>query len=391
MLGTAVILAGCTSVQPGHAVPDQALTANADGAIVALLDPGNYPTKPSNPMGAAGGRGKIVESQRMAEYLVLPSDVDKAIARQGNLNGLGTAIPLPAVGLINEFVASGTQEILESHHYVAGFAAQRFGPTRAMTVMIARFPDEATAADAATQLAAVPPPRGTRIPYPIPRHPEALGATFDAGDGAHYVESYTPHGPYVLYQFVNSQESEGGAADLVAATLDRQAPRIDEFTPTDPAKLSELPLDPTGLYAGTLQQGSDTKDFTQGSYGPQGGLSFEGNTASMGTLYTDAGVDTVVRGATVIYQTKDASSAREFTDALDKDADSDKAFKPMPPVLGLPESRCYDGTTGSSGPNNTVFQCVARVGRYAFRAFSHQKTDVAQRTAAQYLILNSRR
>ncbi|OLO99161.1 hypothetical protein BVU76_26965, partial [Mycolicibacterium porcinum] len=101
----------------------------------------------------------------MAEYVVLPSDVDKSMTTQGSLNGLGTALPLPTAGLIDGFVVSDTKKILESHNYVAGFAAQRFGTTRAMTVMVTRFPDEKVAADAATQMAAVPPPRGTRTPF----------------------------------------------------------------------------------------------------------------------------------------------------------------------------------------------------------------------------------
>jgi hypothetical protein len=123
---SALVMAGCTSVQQGHAVRDPAFAANSDGAIVGLLHPGNYPTKRLDPMGTAGGRGHIVESQRMAEYVVLPSDVDTSMTKQGNLNGLGTALPLPTAGLIDEFVTSGTQKILESHNYVAGFAA-RFG------------------------------------------------------------------------------------------------------------------------------------------------------------------------------------------------------------------------------------------------------------------------
>lgn len=389
---SAAAMTGCTAVREGHAVPDPAFTANNDGVIVALLDSGNYPTKPGAPLGSAGGRGHVVESQRMAEYLVLPGDIDKTISDQGNLNGLGTAIPLPTPGLVDEFVVSKTKEILEAHNYVAGFAAQRYGSTRATTVMVAAFPDAASATDAATQMAALPAPRGPRTPFPIPGHPEALGSTFDSGDGAHYVDSYTAHGPYVLYQFVNSQESVNGAADLVAATLARQVPRIDEFEPTDPAKLGDLPIDPTGLYAATLRQGSDGKDFTEGAYGPQGGLAYEGDTQSMGELYTDTGVDAVVRGeSAVVYQTKDRAAAQHFVDALVKSADSGKSFKPIPSVLGLPDSRCYDGTTGRKGPNAQIFQCLATAGRYAFRIFSHQKNDVAQRTAAQYLMLDSRR
>lgn len=389
---SAVVMAGCTSVQAGHAVPDPALRPNADGAIVALLDHGNYATKPSDPLGAAGKRGRVVESQRMADYLVLPSDVDKTITDQGNLVGAGAALPTPTAGIVSEFVASGTQAILESHNFIAGFAAQRIanlggGHGKGVTVMIARFPDPAAAADAATQMAAVPPPKWALTPFPIPRHPEALGSTFDAGDGGHYVQSFTAHGPYVLYQFVNSNESLDVAASLVASILDLQAPRIDLFVPTDPAHLDDLPLDPTGLFAVTLRVDMDPKDFTRGVYGRQGGLAYEPDTVSMGTLFADTNVDAVALGQSVVYRTKDAESARKFTQALF--ADTTAALKWIAPPPGLTQSRCIDASSGDSDPGSGHFQCVATAGRYVFRAFSRQKNDVWQRAAAQYLMLTA--
>ena len=329
----------------------------------------------------------------MADYLVLPSDVDETVADQGNLNGLGAAIPTPTPGIVSEFVVSDVQAILDSHHFIAGFAAQRIanlgaGHSKAVTVMIARFPDPQTAADAATQMAAVPPPKGIRTPFGIPRHPEALGSTFDAGDGAHYVESFTPHGPYVLYQFVNSNESLDVAASLAAAIVDMQAPRIDAFIPTDPAHLGDLPLDPTGLYAATLRVDVDPKDFTRGVYGRQGGLAYEPNTVSMGKVFADTNVDAVSLGQTVIYRTKDADSARRFIEVLVKDADAEKTFKPIPSAPGLTKSRCYDGSAGTDS-SSAFFQCVVTAGRYAFRVFSRQKNDVWQRAAAQYLMLTA--
>jgi hypothetical protein len=391
---SAVVMAGCSSVQTGHAVPDPALRPNGDGAIVALLDHGNYATKPSDPLGAAGKRGRVVESQRMADYLVLPSDVDETITDQGNLDGLGAAIPTPTAGVVGEFVVSGAQAILDAHHFIAGFAAQRIanlgaGHGKGVTVLIARFPDPAAASDAATQMAARPPPKGTRSPFVIPRHPEALGSTFDADDGAHYVESFTAHGPYVLYQFVNSNESLDVAASLAAAILDRQAPRIDAFIPTDPAHLGDLPLDPTGLSAATLRVDVDPNDFTVGVYGPQGGLAYEPNTVSMGKLFADTNVDAVSLGQTVVYRTKDAESARRFTEVLTNDADTEKTLKSIPPVPGLTRSRCYDTSTGDTDPGSGHFQCVATAGRYVFRVFSRQKNDVWQRAAAQYLMLTA--
>lgn len=388
-----VLLAGCSSVRTGHAVPDPALAPNGDGAIVALLDHGNYPTKPSGPMGTAGKRGRVIEAQRMADYLVLPSDVDKTITEGGNLDGLGAAIPTPTAAVVNEFVVSGVQPILDSHHFIAGFAAQRIANlgsrSKAVTVMIARFPDTPTAADAATQMAVVPPPKGARSPFAIPRHPEALGSTFDAGDGAHYVESYTAHGPYVLYQFINSNESLDVAASLAAAILDQQAPRIDAFIPTDPAHLGDLPLDPTGLYAATLRVDVDPNDFTLGVYGPQGGLAYEPNPVSMGKLFADTNVDAVALGQSVIYRTKDAESARRFTGVLFADADADKTLKQIPPPPGLATSRCIDASSGDSDPGSGHFQCIVTAGRYVFRVFSRQKNDVWQRAAAQYLMLTA--
>jgi len=391
---SAVVMAGCSSVQTGHAVPDPALRPNGDGAIVALLDHGNYATKPSDPLGAAGKRGRVVEAQRMADYLVLPSDVDKTITDQGNLAGVGAAVPTPTAGIVSEFVVSGMQAILESHHFIAGFAAQRIanlggGHGKGVTVMIARFPDPPAAADAATQMATVPPPKGARTPFAIPRHPEALGSTFDAGDGAHYVESFTPHGPYVLYQYINSNESLDDAASLAAAILDLQAPRIDLFIPTDPAHLDDLPLDPTGLYAATLRADMDPKDFTRGVYGRQGGLTYEPDTVTMGQLFADTNVDAVALGQTVVYRMKDAESARRFMGALVNAADTDKTLKPIPPPPGLPQSRCIDASSGDSDPGSGHFQCVVTAGRYVFRVFSRQKNDVWQRAAAQYLILTA--
>lgn len=391
---SAVVMAGCTSVRTGHAVPDPALQPNADGAIVALLDHGNYTTKPSAPLGAAGKRGKVVESQRMADYLVLPSEVDKTITDQGNLDGLGAAIPTPTAGIVSEFVVSGVQAILESHDFIAGFAAQRIanlggGRGKGVTVMVARFPDAPTAADAATQMAAAPPPKGARTPFTIPRHPEALGRTFDAGDGGHYVEGFTAHGPYVLYQFINSNESLDVAASLAASILDLQAQRIDQFIPTDPAHLDDLPLDPTGLFAATLRVDADPKDFTLGVYGPQGGLAYEPDTVSMGKLFSDTNVDAVSLGQTVIYRTKDAESARRFTKVLFDDADADKTLKQIPPPPGLAKSRCIDASKGDSDPGSGHFQCVVTAGRYVFRVFSRQRNDVWQRAAAQYLMLTA--
>ena len=390
---TAALVAGCTSVVSGHAVRDASLTPNSDGAIVALLNHGNYPTTPAGPLGAAGDKGHLVQSQRLAEDLVLPSDVDKQIADAGDLNGLGAALPLPTTDIVDQFVVPGAGPILQSHQYVAGFASSRIGrvstgTSKAMTTMLIQFPDPPTAVDAAAQLAAAPGLRGApRTSVPVPAHPEAVASTFSIGGTDHILETYTARGPFVLYQFVNSEESLDVAVSLTSATLDRQIPRVDAVVPPAPPEIGNLPRDPTGVYAATLRAGDDSVDFTDGVYGAQGGLAFENNTVDMAALYADTGVDVVARGMSVVYRTKDPDAARRFTAELNKDAATNKAVTALPPVLGLPQSRCYSSSSGQGSTQRTTYQCVATAGRFAFRVFSQQREDVAQRTAAQYLML----
>ena len=79
------LLVSCSSsgVESGSAVktPDN---VSPGGAVdVALLDVGNYPTKPSPLMGSAGTAelGAIVEGQRMANYVTVPWEADPSLIR----------------------------------------------------------------------------------------------------------------------------------------------------------------------------------------------------------------------------------------------------------------------------------------------------------------------
>jgi hypothetical protein len=59
------------AVVDGSAV--KAAGGPAPGTVdVALLDPGNYPTKPLPPRGVAGTpfEGKLLDAQRMADFVV---------------------------------------------------------------------------------------------------------------------------------------------------------------------------------------------------------------------------------------------------------------------------------------------------------------------------------
>lgn len=85
----------------------------------------------------------------------------------------------------------------------------------------------------------------------IPRHPDAAASAFNMAQGA-IVESFTSHGLYVLYQWLQTNKPAETATELIGRTLDLQGPRIDQFVPTDPSRLASLSVDPNGLLAHRL-------------------------------------------------------------------------------------------------------------------------------------------
>jgi hypothetical protein len=390
------LLTGCTTTLTGHETRAPDPPPGPDGVTTARLDPGNYPTKPAPPLGNAGKLGGVVEAQRMAEFTVLPSDVDATITQSALLEIGTSALPVGTAKSIDLVISDGASDVAAAHHFIAGFSTARrselSGHGKAITNMVMRFPDRDSAADAATQMAALPSPTPSpRTPVPVPRHPEALASTFDTRDAtnSHVVESYTPHGSYVLYQYANAEESLDVAAQLVATTLDLQAPRIDAFVPTDPDRLADLPRDPTGLFAATLRLPPDDESFVNGVYSARGALQFEPDPAQAAALFDAVGVEAVAISKAVVYQAKDHAGAQRIADAITADSGSDKPLKALPGIPGLPSAKCFDlGKSDKAG--DTEFDCIAVAGRYAYRTFSHQDADVRQQTAAQYLMLTAK-
>jgi hypothetical protein len=95
-------------------------------------------------------------------------------------------------------------------------------------------------------------------PVPIRDLPDAAAQTFDAPDGLWVVESFTAHGPYVLYQSAQKGAAAAGRPpeELVSATVGLQANRIDEFVPTPVEPLRATQRDPCefGHHSSSLVQ-----------------------------------------------------------------------------------------------------------------------------------------
>lgn len=388
-----VALVGCGSTVSGHETKP-AGEPNLDGVSVGHLQTGNYPTTPVPPMTTSNsGPGVVLEGQRMAGYVVDPSEVDATLTEVAGLS----VFPLAGATALGGLFGDTRTAVASAHGFVAGFSTARYSAgiriQKSLLNVVMRFPDPPSAAAAVGEMNAAdpyatgplaqnPPPRH---PTTIPRYPNAAAYETDdtTGNGIS-VESFTAHGPYVLAQWIQTLGGLDAATALAAKTLDLQGPRIDQFVPTDLSALPDLPIDPTGLFAHTLQAPKGMEGPFEGVYAPQGALHLEADPAAASALFTAAGVDAVSLRGEAVYRAKDSAAAQQVVDGFA--ADWGAKSTPVDGVPGMPGARCLD--RGAGLPIGEVrYVCFARADRYAFAVSSDQAEDARQQTAAQYLVL----
>ncbi|MGV0810672.1 hypothetical protein ABQF34_01800 [Mycolicibacterium boenickei] len=374
-------LSGCSTVVDGVAVKDPAVSA--DAVNTALLQTGNYPTAPLPPTPPSDRAGKIADAHRMAEHVVVGSEIDPALTRPLTLS----TSPLIVPSFLNSMVREPLGDIAAAHGFVNGFATgwAEPGPNERRTDlsnMVLRFPSDqdasAVANDTHQQLNVLPdssPPE----PVAVPGHPEALATKQVLKDGRTIITSFTAHGPYVLVDEVTSPDA-ARAASLVAKALDLQLRAIDAFQPTPVAELATMNPDPTGLWARTLQNAEYLP--VMGVYGPHGIMHLM--QPEVRPVLEDAGVDAVSwAGVNKVYQTRDAAAARGLADTIAKDFAV--TGKPAASVPGMPSAKCYN-VSDSTGLMSR-YSCVATADRWAMVVVAPRERDAAQQLSAQYLML----
>ena len=393
LVASALVLAACGS-NTGAAggadpAPSAAATTSAPPAVVdpKLLDVGNYPTVPFPPLGAAGSAeaGALADAKQMADFVVGPWEIDASVINPylDSFYVINGATALLQLGPETVAAAAGR------HGFINGFASERQATDKIVLVnAVLRFPDPAAAAAASTDMgdaAATFPIAGvTPTVVPIPGHPDSVASTYPftphgSDQSRATIRSFTPHGPYVLMQFVQTIDGVEHAAELVAKTIDAQGPSIDQFKAADPGALDAVPLDPTGLLAKALPttQGATAKNAV---YDTRGAAHFQSDPIASTKLFKDNGVTEVVMAKTNVYQAKDAAGAVAITDSFGMEVTAE-GTKPAAPVPAIPHSHCMAFPKG--------FYCVAPAGRYAIEARGEQLRDVQQQVAAQYVILTA--
>ncbi len=391
-------LAGCSSTVSGEAVI-AIQPGDADSAVVALMDTGKYPITAGHPVGAAGSQaaGAVLEAQRMAEFVVGPWEVNAKLRRP---NFLATRAA-PDMQLLTEVLPQPVRDVASAHGVITAFVTSRtsddYQVPLALTNLVMRFADADAATAAATEMAAKTgalqdPPR---TPVAIHNQPQTLAWAHNYLDGQTMIDSFTGHGPYVLYQGAQSKQAaepdqSPEAAWLVESALGRQGSLIDQFSATDPVKLADLPLDPTGkLLARTLPTSDGDATFVVGVWPPHGWLHFEDDPVAATARYAAAGVEVVAKGLTTVYQTNNADGAAGLVERLA--TQWGPSVKTTTGVPGLSAAKCFSRPEVSVEPTihemAAHFRCTASADRYTFIAYSDTEKDVKQQIAAQYRIL----
>src|SRR5882757_6581093 len=129
-------MAGCAMTVTGTATraPD---SVDSDGAVVALMDTGSYPTAAGHPFGAVGpddvaGQG-LLEAQRMAEFVVGPWEVDAAIRARPDILNTSVTGPVPTAELLaqNQVLPDPLPAVAAAHNFIAGFSTLQVSPKEA--------------------------------------------------------------------------------------------------------------------------------------------------------------------------------------------------------------------------------------------------------------------
>ena len=397
-LCAALLVCACSSTTlGGEALRDPRVTS--DGVTLAQLQPGNFPTAPAPPMGQVrdAAEGGLVESRRMADFVVMPFQVDPELTLK--VRGRSGVVKNGADSRVLPYSAAA----VPLENFVAGFTAagllHRPGAARAERDLANSVLRLATPADAAAavaelaartstvQLAGFSTPSPTRL-LAIPGHPDTLAYATTIG-GGHWLFAYTASGPYVLVQKVSSLDAAETAVQLTAATLDQQIPLIGRFHPTPVGEVSTLPIDPDGLLARTLNPFPADPllgtGVSLGIYGPHGFLAFAGDPADLQRLFAASGVSAAaLTGTNAVHQTRDQRAATVLADALAAGTRSE-GYSPSGEVPGMPQAEC--GSKPRPPLKSLRYHCVAAAGRYVISVNASQRGAAEQQLAAQYLML----
>lgn len=420
VLASAVTVSGCTAqdtvsgsaVETRSGEPATATERVLVPAAPGELDPGTNATSAmpeghGNDVELDAATGGLVESQRLAEFVTLPTEVDAGLVDLVDKSTGTLATPAHVARLLDD-AGSGVRGTLTEFGYYAGFSSTRrmglFGTNaQQLKIAVLVFPNSDSARAAAgalhqDQMSATPsmtnadgePYDGRLQERPIPGMADSFTS---ANIGAKFVtaSAFTPHGRYVIYTWSDAPASTGDWAYMVLAdALAQQKTLIDRFPVTEPSDVTTLPMDIDGVLRLTVPYGKDDEAIPNSLavYGPRGLAHLSDDQAGILTAMTDTDTDRVGILKTMLYRSRTAAAAEELFDRLAsiiRTQRSDTAVTGIDGPPGVPNTRCFTVID----PRTSYVHCVMVRGRYVAEATGADSTDAHQTVTAQYMILGS--
>lgn len=406
-LAATVAVVGCT----GAGDPSSSAAAQPQALIPAApgeLDPGPYRRTPLDidaPVVPNAAAGSYRESQRLAEAVVLPVEVDAELvtpsARDTYSIPDGKILSFALTGQIDEAIPA----IAEKYGYYAGFTTRRrtdlgfeVGTRRIMTHAVLQFPDAESAVHAAADLHRdsltrssviipdLPPP----TEYPMVSLPDSFVGV-KTGDSYVIGSSFTPYDCYVIHTELDAMAFPGATIDpwswvetTMATTLDLQRTLLDGFHPTDPADLTALEVDPDGVLRLTVPYGrDDSGDFNAMSvFGVRGAAHLAADQAGTLDALTATGTDHFAVNATNIYRSETVGGAEELLGTMPDLLRARGSSIEVPGPPGVPNSLCFEIVDALT----EHVTCAVQHGPYVAEVSGDTGKQAHQLATAQYLI-----
>ena len=277
-----VLVTGCSRTSEGQANAEsesgRSATVAAQGAAPGEMDPGTYRTTPQADFGTVTSvnSGRYVEGQRMAEFVVLPTELDPLLT--GPV-GMSTYVIKSGTAL-SVLLTGKSPDIAEREGMLTGFSTSRSyedkKADKSIVHAVLRFPDAESAQRAAADMSADDALPSEYLPGGVPTSidilPDTLTTTRESSDGTFSSNSFTPHGQYIIYTWASAPIAEKDwTAQITAKALEQQGPMIDKFPATAADKFAELPMDIDNVLVLTIPEDDGNRTTSSDAvYGPRG-------------------------------------------------------------------------------------------------------------------------
>ncbi|MFW0783662.1 hypothetical protein AAFP35_04000 [Gordonia sp. CPCC 206044] len=408
LAAAAVALAACST--DGEASTEQGSKPSAASSSVApttpsvdvaALDTGKYPTTPRAPFGETTHDNLIqVEGQRMAQYIVVPFEIDAELTKPTNptmvIIGRDSMRPL---------LPKESWDVRANAALVGGFVSTastpdemiRSGKNRALNNMVVRYLTPADAKAAAQQMAEGMAAKNNTTTTSLPGSPESLVIRTSLQDQK-MISVFTPHGRYVLFQWYQVRDGqEDKLVPTVSKAIKLQSALIDQF-PATPTKAEKAAGDPGRvkvvmdenrvlIYALPFpdEQVREGANGIPGAnvravYGPRGMAHVSSDPSGTFKLLNQVGSTANGIERSTVYRAKDDAGATTLINSMTSSAKG-SGWKDIAPPPGLPVAHCQ-----STAAPKTNYACYVQLGRYVGEVHSTDKTDAYQQISAQYVI-----